>query len=295
MTRIVVLSDIHLSPTHGFFWDNWRIARDFANAARPDAILVNGDLAINGPDSDDEMKFAADALRGLRAPALALPGNHDVGDEPPGQDAHQIINEERLARWDRHVGRDRWAHTAGDWRLLGVNAQLFGSGLARETEQNRWLDDQLRIAADRPIALVLHKPLFLESADETGESSACLTPAARAQLMSRIKDANIRLVLSGHLHQHRDRMIDGVRYLWAPATAFSAGHELGGDQTCALMTLDFEGDNVDVRVERPAGLVSHDLRAIKGHGRYQFLRDMPASPPPSEGIRWPAEFASFSA
>jgi hypothetical protein len=34
---------------------------------------------------------------------------------------------------------------------------------------------------------------------------------------------------------------------------------------------------------RPAalsGLVSHDLAVIKGHGRYQFLRDMPPSPPP---------------
>jgi hypothetical protein len=28
MVRIVVLSDIHLSPTHGFFWENWRVARE---------------------------------------------------------------------------------------------------------------------------------------------------------------------------------------------------------------------------------------------------------------------------
>jgi hypothetical protein len=27
MTSIVVLSDIHLSPTHGFFWENWCVAR----------------------------------------------------------------------------------------------------------------------------------------------------------------------------------------------------------------------------------------------------------------------------
>ena len=36
MARIVVLSDIHLSPTHGFFWENWRLAREFADAANAD-------------------------------------------------------------------------------------------------------------------------------------------------------------------------------------------------------------------------------------------------------------------
>jgi hypothetical protein len=62
MARIVVLSDIHLSPTHGFFWENWCVAREFADAAKADAVIVNGDLAINGPDSDAEIAFAAAAL-----------------------------------------------------------------------------------------------------------------------------------------------------------------------------------------------------------------------------------------
>ena len=50
MGRIVVLSDIHLSPTHAFFWENWCVAREFADAADVDAVIVNGDMAINGPD-----------------------------------------------------------------------------------------------------------------------------------------------------------------------------------------------------------------------------------------------------
>ena len=45
MARMVVLSDIHLSPTHGFFWENWCVAREFADAAKADAVIVNGDLA----------------------------------------------------------------------------------------------------------------------------------------------------------------------------------------------------------------------------------------------------------
>src|SRR5271166_2340663 len=107
MARIVVLSDIHLSPTHGFFWNNWCIARDFANATGAEAVVVNGDLSINGPDSDAEIEFAASAIGRLRGHVLPLPGNHDVGDEPPGQDSNQIIDAARLARWDRAFGGDR--------------------------------------------------------------------------------------------------------------------------------------------------------------------------------------------
>ena len=279
MARIVVLSDIHLSPTHGFFWENWCVAREFANAANADAVIVNGDLAINGPDSDAELAFAASALLNLRAPVMALPGNHDVGDEPPGQDPDQIIDTERLARWDNAFAVDRWALDAGDWRLLGVNAQLFGSGLAREHEQDRWLDEQLSTAG-RPTALFLHKPLFLDHPADDDVSASCMVPSARAPLLDKLHRSEVRLIVSGHLHQYRDRMVGDRRHLWVPATAFAGARAHGGDARCGLAVLDFSQDGVEVTIERPAGLVSHDLAAIKGHGRYPFLRDMPPSPPP---------------
>ena len=59
MARILVISDPHLSPTHGFFWANWRRACEVTNRLAPDAVIVSGDLCLNGPDSDDEVAFAA--------------------------------------------------------------------------------------------------------------------------------------------------------------------------------------------------------------------------------------------
>lgn len=278
MARIVVLSDIHLSPTHGFFWENWCVAREYADAAKSDAVIVNGDLAINGPDSDAEIAFAARALGKLRTRVMALPGNHDVGDEPPGQDPDQIIDADRLARWDSSFAVDRWAFDAGGWRLLGVNAQLFGSGLAREHEQDQWLDEQLS-AGRRPTALFLHKPLFLEYPTDDVVSPACIAPSVRTQLLAKLNRSDVRLIVSGHLHQHRDRDVGDHRHLWTPAVAFGAPQALGGDGRCGLAVLDFSQNSVEVTIERPHGLISHDLAAIKGHGRYQFLRDMPPSPP----------------
>jgi 3',5'-cyclic AMP phosphodiesterase CpdA len=280
MPRLVVLSDIHLSPTHGFFWENWRIARQFANDSGADAVVVNGDLAIDGPDSDDEITFAARAIKTLKGDVLVLPGNHDVGDEPPGQDAEQIIDATRIARWNRSFGTDCWSRDLDGWRLIGINAQLLGSGLPAEAVQNRFLDAALDGAL--PIALFTHKPLFLDDPQETVASIACTPPAPRADVLARLRRAGVRIVVSGHLHQHRDRVLDGVRHLWLPAVAFAAPHDLGGAKDCGVVVLDLAQDRIEIAVERPAGLISHDLAAIKGHGRYAFLRDMPPCPPPAE-------------
>jgi 3',5'-cyclic AMP phosphodiesterase CpdA len=276
MSKIAFLSDLHLSHTHGFFWDNFRRARDAANAAEADTVIVTGDLCINGPDSDEEMQFAAQALEGLEGEVLALPGNHDVGDEPPGQDAAQIVDAPRLARWNAAFGADRFAITAGVWRLIGVNAQLFGSGLPQEAEQEAWLDAELGWA-DRPIALVLHKPLFVESPDEIASTVASLQPAPRAALLAKLR-GRARMVISGHLHATRDRVVDGIRHLWLPATAFLGGGAHGGTPAVGATLVDFSTDTAVV-TPMDVALTPHVLAEIKQHGRFSFLRDMPPCPP----------------
>jgi 3',5'-cyclic AMP phosphodiesterase CpdA len=287
MSRLVLLSDLHLSPTHGFFWQNWRLLQAAANAARADMVVVNGDLCINGPDSMEELIFARgemdrlSSLHGARR-VFALPGNHDVGDEPPGQDEEQLINTPRLAAWRDLIGPDRFAARCGAWWLVGINAQLCGSGLPEEAEQDDWLEGMLAIAGGRSIALFLHKPLFIEDPAESDATMASMNPVPRASLMARMAQHGVRLVVSGHLHQTRDVTLDGVRYLWAPAAAFAGHAILGADTEVGALVLDFsDAKYVMVEPLRPSGLVTHDLAAIKGNGRYAFLRDMPACPPPA--------------
>jgi 3',5'-cyclic AMP phosphodiesterase CpdA len=191
-------------------------------------VIVNGDLAINGPDSDDEIAFAATALGKLRTRVMALPGNHDVGDEPLGQDPDQIVDADRLARWDRYFATDRWALDAGGWRLLGVNAQLFGSGLAREHAQNQWLDAQLNTAGR-----LLHKPLFLEGPTDDVVSPSCMLPSVRTRMLDKLNQSDVRLIVSDHLHEHLDRTFGRQQHLWVPAVAFAAPQMHGGDAVAA--------------------------------------------------------------
>jgi 3',5'-cyclic AMP phosphodiesterase CpdA len=278
MADVILISDLHLSPTHGFFWENFCRARDAINAAPPELVIVNGDLCINGADSDDEMAFAAQALQRLDCPYRALPGNHDVGvsDEPPGQD--QVIDALRLARWNGVFGMDRFDMRVGVWRLLGLDAQLCGSGLPEEEAQFEWLNDCL-LETGAPVALFLHKPLFLESAAEDRLTQASLNPVPRARLLDLIRRSSVKLVVSGHLHSYRDVVVEGVRMIWAPATSFVSAARWGAVPMIAGLGFNFAHPDVTVDVLDFPGLVTHDITALKGHGRYKTLREMPQCPP----------------
>ena len=280
MARIIVLSDPHLSPTHGFFWNNWCRTCELVNSLSPDAVIVSGDLCINGPDSDAEVAFAGKALGRLVPPVYAIPGNHDVGDEPPGQEAEQLIDDRRLQRWLSVFGADRFTLDFDRWRVLGLNAQLLGSGLPQESEQNAWLDGELS-GPSRPVMLVLHKPLFLQSADEAETTAASVNPAPRARLLDRLSRAPVRVVVSGHLHCHRDVVCDGRRHVWAPSTAFllHAHADAVSVATVGILSVELDGDGARIERLDVPGLVAHDLAELKGHGRYKYLRDMPACPP----------------
>jgi len=280
MAHLVVISDPHLSPTHGFFWDNWCRACEAVNRLSPDAVIVSGDLCINGPESDAEMAFAGKALRRLEPPVYAIPGNHDVGDEPPGQEVDQIIDARRLRRWMSVFGSDRFAFDLGGWRVIGINAQLLGSGLPQEAEQETWLDAELG-RTSRPILFALHKPLFLQSAAEAVPTATSVNPEPRARLLRRLRGAPVRVVVSGHLHCHRDVVRDGLRHVWAPSTAFLLHAEPEADAVVGILSVKLEPDGASVEMVEVPGLFAHDLIELKGNGRYKYLRDMPACPPPA--------------
>jgi hypothetical protein len=84
-------------------------------------------------------------------------------------------------------------------------------------------------------------------------TTTCIVPSARARLLERLQLSGVRLIVSGHLHQHRDRTFDGMRHLWVPAVAFAATRRFGGDARCGITFLDFSRDAVDVIVG-PIGL-----------------------------------------
>lgn len=132
MTRIALLSDIH-----GNLQALEAVAAEIRRA-KPDAVLIAGDLVLNGPDPNG----CVDALRLLESEgALIVSGNTDiaVGDfdygaaYPQYQDgvpeivtaaaewAHDELGDDQLD-WLRRLPAERRIRTADDTLLLVVHA-----------------------------------------------------------------------------------------------------------------------------------------------------------------------------
>jgi 3',5'-cyclic AMP phosphodiesterase CpdA len=272
---LVQLTDTHLSASRPFFQFNFEMVVEAMAEIAPDHIIITGDLGLNGPDDIADVAFAARQFDRLGAPWSAVPGNHDLGLVPFEGGLHQPINEARHAAYLGAMGSDRFMLDIGDWRMIGINSQLLGSGLVAEADQYDWL--AATIATDRPTALFLHYPVYLDDPADPARSHAVILPEARAALLALIDASpNVRLVASGHLHEERRAIRGGVIYQWAPATSFmtsAGGH--GGVAGVGFLVHHFDG--ADFTTERRAArwMIAHDIASwgnTEPHGYYEIVK-----------------------
>ena len=180
-----------------------RSARQVIEAAlasqQPDCVLVTGDIAADGQAA------AYEQLNGFfnhRVPTLWLPGNHD--DVRAQKGAYR----DHLKR--RIVGRH--------WDVLMLETQVAGKvgGYFSSTELEALQCAVADAAAgDKSLLIATHHPLrALQSAwlDEQAVSNA----SAALTLMQTLSDRVV--VVSGHVHQESDAVVQGVRMLTTPST-----------------------------------------------------------------------------
>lgn len=260
--RVIQVSDTHLSREKPWFVPNFEAVRRIVAARGPDLVVNTGDISLDGANREDDLAFARECHAALGAGFRAIPGNHDVGDNPARATEEQLITEDRRTRYRRHFGDDAWLVDAVSWVLVGVNAQLFGSGLPAEDAQWTFLASVLGRAADRPVALFVHKPLFKDDPAEAEVSHRCVTPEPRRRLAQLLRGADVRLVASGHLHQHRRVRVNGVEHCWAPSTAYvlpDRKQPRMGEKRVGYVEYTFHRDRVDVAIVEPPELSNHSL------------------------------------
>jgi 3',5'-cyclic AMP phosphodiesterase CpdA len=260
--RVIQISDTHLSRGKAHFVDNWAPLAQWIAARRPDLVIHTGDVTVDGADVDDDLAFSADLLSGLGVPCRAVPGNHDVGE---AGHPRQPVNDARLARWRARFGDDRWVEDTAGWRLIGFDAMILGNAGAEEAAQAAWLESAMRGSAGRRIAWFLHKPLFLDSADEGDTGYWSVKPQPRAQLLALLRRHEVALVASGHLHKAHDFRLDRTRYLWGPASSFLVGSfqpAMPGEKRLGAVSYDFAETGFAAEICEVPGLVPHWLEDV---------------------------------
>ncbi|MCX5512814.1 hypothetical protein C3941_03035 [Kaistia algarum] len=219
MTKIAVIADPHIGVGKPHFVDNWKRAVAHVNARAPVLTVILGDLTFDGANSEADCAFARQAIEALKAPCLVLPGNHDIGDTDRA--SGQPSNSERIARWTRHFGADRWFSDAvPGWRLIGIDSQILGTGLAEETDQWAFLEDALTSGDRRPV-LFTHQPLFLKHWDEGDRPYWAIAGEPRRRLREQLTRSGAVAAVSAHIHRALALIhSDGPSIIWAPATSF---------------------------------------------------------------------------
>ena len=195
MTRLFHVSDVHFGAedARAVDWFTAMVAAD-----RPDAVIVTGDLTMRARRR--EFAAAADWLRGLAAPVMVQPGNHDL--------PYLNLVERFTAPYRRHetiagvVAREveftdvavvPLSTTArAQWRLNWSKGYVSDASLAQT------LALIAAVPAGRRILVACHHPLI-----EAATRSTASTRGGAAALAA-LGAAGADAVLTGHVHDAFD-------------------------------------------------------------------------------------------
>jgi alkaline phosphatase D len=252
--RIIQISDTHHSVNHSYFNDNGAATTRWLKGSDADLVIHTGDLAMDGAGDTTDLALGAEWLASFDHEIKVVPGNHDVGDHRAIK-ASQEVNDTRLEQWRTLIGPDYWSIDREGWRLIGLNSMIMGTGHRDEALQLDWFEAALDTQG--PVAIFLHKPLFIDHPEEGPRGYWTVTPEPRAKLLARMAKADIRLVASGHLHIHKQYRYRETDFVWGPASSFVCGdsqEDLGGDRLIGAVIHEFSDRNVTSQFVRPEGV-----------------------------------------
>ncbi|WP_051701488.1 metallophosphoesterase family protein [Mycetocola saprophilus] len=210
---------------------------------RPDLVIITGDLVVDDPDDPTDRALAHARITALDAPVLVVPGNHDVGDHAiraglPADWHGTLVSEARVLAWEALWGPSFWMRELEGWVLLGINAQILGSGLPAERRQWEWLERvALPAVSARPLLVFSHESL--DARPETRRESAAesdswmsIPSAASSRLAALLAPYRPVAVCAGHTHRHLDWTVSGFRGITAPSLTGAIPER--SDMTAAL-------------------------------------------------------------
>lgn len=219
-TTVLQLTDLHLFAEPDGLFNNINTRDSFTRVLNhvqqhygsPDVIVLTGDLAHDG--KPETYQFIADALKVFATPVYCVLGNHDHRDH-----AYQIYPFEPISM-DEHCLLSHWQII-----LIDSNHQAMPDSYEGEVSANE-LQKISRLTArhsDKWTLIAMHHNL-----PEHHDRGVAVEVRNHQQVMQYFEQLpNIKLVLSGHVHQEFVVVQNGICYLSTPATGYQSKSKSG--------------------------------------------------------------------
>ena len=252
--RIVHVSDSHLGVDVPYADEHWDAVVAHVAATRPDLVVHTGDVSRDGAGMPADLAHSRDRLGELPVPWLALAGNHDIGDS---DDDEHPVDDERRRRWHELFGALRWSHERAGWRLVGIDIQTLHDVVGGSRRALGLVGAGARHGAtDRAVPAPPAAPVGRRVRRAAALRRRAAPARARRDLVAA---GDVRLVASGHVHQHLVTTHEGVAHVWAPSSWAVIPDEvqpvIAAKQT-GIIELALHADGaVDAAYVRPAGMV----------------------------------------
>jgi predicted phosphodiesterase len=211
--RLAILSDIHGNAAAV------EAVRAAIRKEKPDAVLVGGDLALNGPDP----AAAIDAVRELEADgALVIAGNTDI--------AVADFDYGAAFPWLPDGVPDSFRFAA-EWAHEAIGAERVDWLRRLPSERRIWCEDTL--------VLLTHA----SPGSQTAGFDQYLDPTIAIERLAR---TDARVICCGHTHLPEVRDF-GWKMI---VNAGSAGYVFDGEPTASWAIVEIEGNEVRAEIRR---------------------------------------------
>ena len=165
--RLTQISDTHLARRLQTLTDNFHRVSEHIDATRPDLVINSGDLHSTGrPAATISIRQGTARRPSGSLPSICPAITTSATIQPRSGRPRASGDREGPAKLSRCHRRSRWRFDEAGWCFIGLNSLIMNTGIESEAEQFDWLASDSASANGKPVALFLHKPLFLNAPDD---------------------------------------------------------------------------------------------------------------------------------